>query len=396
MPRVNPDVLIWARESMGYTVEEAAKKLGFKDGVRGTAIEKLMKLEAGEKDPTRPQLLKMSQHYRKPLLSLYMRQPPERADRGEDYRTLPAGLAPEENALLDVLIRDVQARQSLLRETLIQEDEAEPLQFIGTLRMQAGAAEAAQSLRELLQFDLQQFRRQQTVGNAFKYARELAERSGIFVLLIGNLGSHHTNISTSTFRGFALADDVAPFIVVNDQDAQSAWTFTLMHEIVHLLLAQTGVSNAYADNQVERFCNDVASEVLLPANELRDFDVGDNDIADLTTAISRYASPKKISGRMVAYRLFRSDQINEQVWRLIDRRMNEIWLDTRNRQRDVNRDSDGGPSYYVVRRHKLGGSLLNVTQRMMNSGALTATRAGFLLGVKPLKLHRLFQPTTAV
>ncbi len=395
MPIVNPDVLIWARESMGFSAEEAAKKIGLNDGVSASAVEKLAAIEAGKKAPTRPQLLKMSQQYKKPLLSLYMREPPIRGNRGEDFRTLPAGLPPQNNAYLDVLILDVQARQSLLRETLVQDDDAEPVQFVGTLRMEQGVKHAANMLRELLQFDLGAFQGQKTVADAFKYARGQVEATGVFVMLIGNLGSYHTNISTSTFRGFALADEIAPLIIINDQDAKSAWSFTLLHEIVHLLLAQTGVSNVYADNQIEKFCNDVASEILLPAVELNDQAFEDDDVETLTSSINQFATPRKISGPMVAYRLLRSNSITQQVWRRLDDHMNEQWLAARGHQREANRNADNGPNYYVVRRYKLGNSLLNFTQRMMNTGALTATRAGFLLGVRPLKVHRLLQSTNA-
>ncbi len=395
MPIVNPEVLIWARESMGFSTEEAAKKIGLHDGVRASAVKKLAAIETGEKAPTRPQLLKMSQQYKTPLLSLYMREPPIRSNRGEDFRTLPTELPPQDSAYLDVLIRDVQARQSLLKETLVQDDDAKPIQFVGTLRMEQGVKHATNMLRELLQFDLGAFRGQKTVADAFKYARGQVEATGVFVMLIGNLGSHHTTISTSTFRGFALADEIAPLIIINDQDAKSAWSFSLLHEIVHLLLAQTGVSNASADNQIEKFCNDVASEILLPAVELNEQAFEGDDVETLTSAINQFAMPRKISGRMVAYRLFRSNNITQQFWRKLDDQMNEQWLAARGREREANRNSDNGPNYYVVRRYKLGNSLLNFTQRMMNTGALTATRAGFLLGVKPLKVHRLFQPTNA-
>ncbi len=98
--------------------------------------------------------------------------------------------------------------------------------------------------------------------------RSKVEAVGIFVLLIGNLGSHHTAISVEAFRGFALADTVAPFIVINDQDAAVAWSFTLLHELAHLWLGKTGVSGRRPDAQIEKFCNDVAALILLPQHEL--------------------------------------------------------------------------------------------------------------------------------
>ena len=88
------------------------------------------------------------------------------------------------------------------------------------------------------------------------------------MLLKGDLGNYVSAIDTRVFRGFCIADEVAPFVVINDQDARTAWTFTLLHETVHLLLGHTGVSGAYTESEVERFCDDVAGEFLLPGDEM--------------------------------------------------------------------------------------------------------------------------------
>ena len=220
MSTINPDILIWARESNGLSLEDAARKLNLKDTVTATAAEKLLAYEGG-KALTRPLLLRMVKQYRKPLLTFYLPNPPALADRGEDFRTLPNGISPEEDALVDVLIRDIKARQSMLRETLIEEDEAEELPFIGSAAMNAGFMNVATNITEILNFSLIEFRRHKEVSKAFKYLRTLAESLGVYVLLKGDLGSHHTVIDTSVFRGFVLSDDYAPFIVINDQDSLS-------------------------------------------------------------------------------------------------------------------------------------------------------------------------------
>ncbi len=95
------------------------------------------------------------------------------------------------------------------------------------------------------------------------------QAAGIFVLLIGNLGSHHTALDVELFRGFALSDKVAPFVVIaNDQDSEQAWSFTLLHELAHIWLGQTGVSSGRPTSAIETFCNDVAGRVLLPSDEI--------------------------------------------------------------------------------------------------------------------------------
>ena len=96
---------------------------------------------------------------------------------------------------------------------------------------------------------------------------------------------------------------MAPFVVINDQDARPAWSFTLLHETVHLLLGQTGVSGLYGESKVERFCNDVAGDFLLPARELKRLAFDDSrDIEIVSERVSALAEEFKVSRTMVAYK----------------------------------------------------------------------------------------------
>lgn len=389
MPVVNPEILIWARESSGLNVEDAAKKLQFKDGKTATGAAKLRALENG-KEPTRPQLLRMSKQYRKPLLAFYLERPPVKADRGEDYRTLPDGIEPADEYLVDVLIRDIKARQSFLRDTMIAEEEGEVLSFIGSATMDQRTNDVAKLIAEHLAFDLAEFRHLKTVDEAFTYLRDKVEGVGVFVLLAGNLGSHHSAIDTKIFRGFVLSDNIAPFIVINDQDAKTAWCFTLLHEMTHLILGQTGISGEYDDNKVERFCNDVASLILLPEQKLDAFNPETGNLITLAKEISNYANARNISSSLVGYRLLKTKKITRKQWEDLSELFKKQWLQNEKAQRDRNRMREGGPSYYVVRRSKLGNALLGFTERMVYSGALTFTKAGMLLDVKPLKVQKLF------
>ena len=132
MPKVNPEILVWARETAGLSREVAAKKLGIRDAYGIKAVDRLSNLETGETEPTRPTLVKMAKQYRRPLVTFYLSKPPPKGDRGADFRTLRNEPSPTENALLDALIRDVQARQSMVRALLEDEEEDEPLRFIGS------------------------------------------------------------------------------------------------------------------------------------------------------------------------------------------------------------------------------------------------------------------------
>ena len=274
---INPAVLVWARETAGFSVDEAAQKIGFKSGARGTAVEKLTAVEKGDRAPSEAQLAKMAAVYHRPLLAFYMAEPPRPADRGEDFRTIRTPVAPQEAARLDALLRDVRTRQSIVRDVMEEDEDTVPVDFTGTLSISIPVGQAVNRIKNALGIeDDRSFRRgMREPQDLFAELRRRTESLRVFVILLGDLGSHHTAISPKVFRGFAVADRLAPMIVINDQDAKAAWSFTLIHELAHIFVGNTGISGLPATTEphtpnarIERFCNDLAGEVLLPDQAL--------------------------------------------------------------------------------------------------------------------------------
>jgi len=368
------------------SLDDAASALGF-NGKQRSGEERLSAIESGAEAVTRAQLVKMARVYRRPILVFYMEKPPAVAPRGEDFRTLPPELAKESAGEVEMLVRDVYVRQQLVRSALEDAEEAEQRAYVGQASPSMKVSAFADQIRKAIGFDRAVFRVAKTTEDAFAYARDCVERSGVFVLLMGNLGSHHSNISPEVFRGFALADKVAPFIVINDQDAKTAWSFTLFHELAHVWLGQTGISGAYYESKVERFCNQVASELLLPAEEFNGWKPAFGDVNSLVNAIGEFAGPRKLSRALVAYRLLLAGVISEDMWHSASKTLRELWL----RERQQTKQQGGKPSYYVVRRHRVGGALLQVVRRGLQEGILTPTKAGRVLGVKPTNVEPLLE-----
>ena len=407
MPTVNPEILLWARETAGLTLHDAVVKVGIGDARGVAAVDRLAGLERGEVEPTRSVLVRMARHYRRPLLAFYLVAPPPRGDRDADFRTLPVARSPKMEALIDALVRDVRSQQSMIRAVLEAEGEADTLPFVGALAGSEGvrgstdqtAQRAVATLRQVLGNDLDatQYYAQPAPNEAFSLLRSRIEDASVFVLLKGDLGSYHTAIPVDVFRGFAIADDIAPFLVINDQDSTPAWSFTLLHELVHLLLGQTGLSGANPGTGIEELCNNVAAEWLLPAGELEQIEIDLNqDITEQRQRISKFARRRNLSHTMVAYRLLRSGRIDQQTFNRLRKDFTEWWNRERNRRREKARESDGGPNYYVVRRHRVGEALLWFTRRMMRSGALSTTKAAKILGVKPRQVGELLRPARAL
>ena len=381
MSAIQPKILTWARETAGLSAEDAAHALGLTSARGKAGLQRLESMELGEEEPSRALIGKMAKVYRRPLLVFYLAEPPRRGDRGQDFRTLPGQekFSPE----LDALVRDIKARQGLMR-SMLEDDQAAPLEFIGSATMEAPVTAMAARIADRLKFDLGRYRATKNADEAFAYLRETIEASGVYVLLLGNLGSFHTNIPVDVFRGFALADKIAPLIVINDQDARTAWSFTAVHELAHIWLGQTGISGTDTEKQVERYCNDVAGEFLLPAMELRQLAPSlDSGVATIAEQIGTFAEAYCVSRPMVAYRLYRTGMIGKTTWAALDGRFKEEWQVYKQREAERDKKAEGGPNYYVVRRHRMGGALLGLVRRALDEGTITYTKAGRVLGVKP-------------
>jgi len=392
MSRVNPEILVWARKTAGLSLSEAASKLNIRAAYGKTAEARLRQLENGEVVPSRSLIHRMSGQYRRPLVAFYLAEPPRRGNRGQDFRLLPVYNPPASEGILDALVRHTVARQGLMRATLIDEKEARELPFVASLDISDGLDRVLETLNTILDLTRNDLRMAPNPMRGFEMLRERAERSGVFVLLLGNLGSHHTSLDVDSFRGFAIADDVAPFVLINDQDSPAAWSFTLLHELTHLILGQTGISGGSVAQDIEKFCNDVASRFLLGSDELSEFEsVNLQDQHVGSEYIEKFAHNRNLSRSMVAYRLFRSGFITEPQWQAYQKPFKNLWITRRESKRQRARETARGPSYYVVKRHRLGTALLETTARFLSSGALSTTKAGTVLGVKPSNIPRLLQ-----
>jgi transcriptional regulator with XRE-family HTH domain len=168
MGAIQPEILTWARETAGLSLDDAARAVGLKKAYGETGAERLAKLEDGKVEPARPLLEKMAKAYRRPLLVFYLSAPPKKGDRGQDFRTLPG--RDQDNPELDALIRDIKGRQGLVR-SILEDEEAEPIDFVGTATMDVPAKALAVRIAKRFDIDLKRYRAEKTVEAAFSYLR---------------------------------------------------------------------------------------------------------------------------------------------------------------------------------------------------------------------------------
>src|ERR1035441_1497519 len=405
--RVNPDVLVWARKSAGLDLKEAAHQIGLTASESASGEAKLLELEGGKRLPSRVQLSNIAKTYRRPLLAFYMASPPKKGDRGNDFRFTSSDVTSRDNALLDALLRDVKARQEMLKSLLEDEEDVTAKSFVGSCSLSDNVSDVAMLIASALKLPSDGTGRGGGPDELFRRLRGRTEALGVFVLLVGDLGSHHSSPSEEVFRGFALADDKVPLIVINDHDARTARSFTLIHELTHIYLGQTGVSgspdavrNTTQNGRIEEFCNDVAGLVLLPESFAlqRPASLSAGDDSSAVKFIEDTAKKWNVSEPLVAFRLRRLGWISARLHHELFSKYAERWQAQKASAEAANRNKEGGPSYYVVRQYRLGDALMDVVRRTLREDRLTHTKAAKILGVKPgtvESLVRHFEKTPA-
>lgn len=227
---------------------------------------------SGESAPTLKQLEDFSQATHAPLGYLFLPEPPEERLPIPDFRTLSGTAVRSPSAdLLDTLYT-MQQRQWWLRETLVEAD-GEPLGIVGSARLSDRPEAVAAAMREALGLQRGWARGVTTWKDAISALRHAIQELGVMAVINGVVGNNtHRKLDVAEFRGFALCDPYAPLIFVNGADTKSAQIFTLAHELAHVWIGREGLSGfegLFPDyGEVERFCNHVAAEFLVPAREL--------------------------------------------------------------------------------------------------------------------------------
>ena len=259
---VNPDLLRWARERAGYSIDALVRH-----------FPRIEAWEQGEVRPTLKQLEAFAKRTRTAVGFLFLEEPPVEGVPIPDFRTVAnIHLGHPSPDLLDTVYL-CQQRQDWYRD--FARSMQEPLlEFVGSARLGDSVAETAARMRHALGLDLEERRQLSTWTDALRRFVEQADALGVLVMVSGVVGSNNRRgLDPQEFRGFALADPLAPLVFINGTDTKAAQMFTLAHELAHVWLGESGVSDAEAKavpaHEAERWCNRVAAEVIVPLDALR-------------------------------------------------------------------------------------------------------------------------------
>lgn len=258
---ITASVLEWARKSAGLTPGDAARKVSSK-----TTPETILAWEAGDDQPTIPQLRKLAQAYRRPLSVFFLPNPPKDFQPMHDFRRLPGEVANTYSPALMRELRLATERRELALELFEDLDEV-PQKFTLTASLDGEPERIGAVIREALGVTIAE----QTAGharqNSFAFWRRKIEALGVLVF-------QAERVELSEMLGFSIAQSVLPVIGVNRKNKRGR-VFTSLHEFAHLVLRRSGICDIEEDYQrppeeqrIEIFCNAVAGAALLPADEL--------------------------------------------------------------------------------------------------------------------------------
>ena len=301
---VNPALLRWARERAGIEPDDLARR-----------FPKLAAWENREAQPTLKQIENFARATHAPVGYLFLPEPPpvERIPI-PDFRT--AGNVRIERPSPDLLetIYMCQQRQEWFAD-YARSSRIDPLSFVGSATLDSNVVETAKSIRSALGFDLEERRQFATWIEALRRFIEQADALGFLVMVTGVVGNNnYRKLSPQEFRGFALSDRIAPLVFVNGSDTKSAQMFTLAHELAHIWLGQSALSDvepvATPTHRVEDWCNRVAAELLVPLDAIRrEYVAGE----DLRAGLDRLARRFKVSTLVILRRIHDIGGITQQL-----------------------------------------------------------------------------------
>ena len=289
--KVATGLYAWARERSGRDREYLT-----------VVFPKLPKWESGEAAPTLKQLEKYAKTTYTPIGCFFLPEPPDEKLPIPDFRTVTGGRADRLGADLLDTIYQCQRRQDWYKEHALRNGLGR-VDLVGSYDIGADPIEAAAGMREALGWSGEE--RAASPSERFRQLIDKAEQADVLVMVNGVVGNNtRRKLDPGEFRGFALTDDLAPVVFVNGADTKPAQIFTLVHELAHITAGRPGLDRVdlgrQAEDRVERWCNNVAAEFLVPMAALRE-SLGPS--ADLTDELPELAHRFRVSTLVILRRL---------------------------------------------------------------------------------------------
>lgn len=380
---ITPNVLKWARESARMTKEIAAAKVS-------VSSDKLKEWEAGTSQPTIKQAQTLAKAYKRPFALFFLPEIPRDFQPLQDFRSNDSKALGTGSIFI---IREIQQKQAWISD--VNEENNEPkVPFVGRFSINDNPIKVAKDILNTLGINPASY----TNDNPIKEWIDKAETQGIFISRTSFIHSR-LKLDSEELQGFAIADSYAPFVFINSDDWNAPQLFTLVHELAHIWIAATGISNDIEPSlkhkdkfhPVELFCNEVAANALIPSEII-------NSVKPLVfnSAKEVFNESRKLGVSTFAFlvRALNLNLISFDKYKTLKQAADIefrafLKREEEKKAKDKAKEKKGGPSYYLLQLNKNSRLFTQTVLDAFRGGFIEPTQASTLLNVQVNNFHKL-------
>jgi Zn-dependent peptidase ImmA (M78 family)/transcriptional regulator with XRE-family HTH domain len=361
---ITPNVLKWARESARMTEAIAAAKVS-------VSVAKLKEWEEGTSQPTIRQAQTLAKAYKRPFALFFLPEIPRDFQPLQDFRKKDSKALGTGSIFI---IREIQQKQAWISE-VNEENKEKKISFVGKFSIKDNPITVANDILKTLDITPSNYKS----ANPIKEWIDQAESKGIFISRTSFIHSR-LKLDSEEIQGFAIADAYAPFVFVNSDDWNAPQLFTLVHELAHIWIAETGISNEVEPalknkdkfHPVELFCNEVAANALIPSEIIRNLN---RDIFKSAKEVFKISKNLGVSSFAFLVRALNLNLISQEIYKKLKHEADlefKAFLKREEEKKAKQKDKEkkGGPNYYLLQ--------LNKNSRLFTQTVLDAFRGGFI------------------
>lgn len=378
---ITAKVFKWARESAKMTEEIAASKIA-------VSVEKLQEWESGESYPTIRQAQTLAKAYRRPFALFFLPEIPSDFQPLQDFRKKGSK---ELSTSSIFIIREIQQKQAWISD-VNEENGEEKVSFIGRYTINDNPEIVAKDILKTLEVNPLNYK----TNNPILEWIDSAESKGIFISRTSFIHSR-LKLDSEELQGFAISDYFAPFVFINSDDWNAPQLFTLIHELAHLWIAETGISNdiepsikkAKEFNPIELFCNEVAANALMPSDYIKNLE---SNVFANSQEVFKAAKNIGVSSFALLVRALNLNIISLNNYNKLKVQADKDYRDFLQREEEKKKrakEKKGGPNYFLLQLNRNSRLFTQTVLDAFRGGSIEPTQASSLLNVKVNKFPKL-------
>ena len=378
---ITAKVFKWARESAKMTEEIAASKIA-------VSVEKLQEWESGESYPTIRQAQTLAKAYRRPFALFFLPEIPSDFQPLQDFRKKGSK---ELSTSSIFIIREIQQKQAWISD-VNEENGEDKVPFIGRFTINDNPQIVAKDILRTLEVNPLNYK----TNNPILEWIDSAESKGIFISRTSFIHSR-LKLDSEELQGFAISDYFSPFVFINSDDWNAPQLFTLIHELAHLWIAESGISNdiepsikkAKEFNPIELFCNEVAANALMPSDYIKNLE---SNVFANSQEVFKAAKIIGVSSFALLVRALNLNIISLSNYNKLKVQADKDYRDFLQREEEKKKkakEKKGGPNYFLLQLNRNSRLFTQTVLDAFRGGSIEPTQASSLLNVKVNKFPKL-------